>query len=163
MIRSYIYDYVMCNHIIITYTTTHKTSCLESCWDSEFNPVSVPSVSWSQFIALVAEVVQVGWVENSDTYVECEYAKLHLAFPPEMHIGKWFHRLETCIKANNWKATAQALKLSGLCLATATYHDMLYIHWTKRVPQSVILVKTDSHCYSPKVWSCSLARTQWRT
>ena len=102
----------ICDHIIITYTTTHKTSCLESCWDYEVNPVSVPSVSWSQFSALVAEVVQVGWLENR----ECEYAKLYLAFLPEKHVGKCFPRLETYIKANNWKATTQALKLSGLCL-----------------------------------------------
>ena len=93
------------HHIYHNTRSFAKKSCLESCSDCEFNPVSVLSVSWSQ----------VRWVENSDTYVECEYAKLHLAFPPEMHVGKWFHRLETYIKANNWKATTQALKLSGLC------------------------------------------------
>ena len=76
MVMSYIYDYAMYiymrshhHHIYHNTLSFAKTSCLESCWDYEFNPVSVPSVSWSQFSALVAEVVQVGWLENSRMWV----------------------------------------------------------------------------------------------
>lgn len=49
-------------------------TCFELCREQGlgFNPMSGHSVNWSEFITLVAEVVQVRWVENSG-HLECEY------------------------------------------------------------------------------------------
>ena len=90
------------SHIIPLHTCVK--ACLESCQEQGSNPVSGHSVNWGEFITLVAEMVQVGWVENSGHLV-CEYATLHKScFQPVMQVDKWFHVLEFQ-KANNWKAT----------------------------------------------------------
>ena len=62
------------------------------------------SVNCIKLITLVAEMVQVGGVENSG-HLECKHAKLHkYCFQPVMQVDKWFH-LFKLQKANNRKAT----------------------------------------------------------
>ena len=79
-------------------------ACLESCQEQGSNPVSGHSVNCIKLITLVAEMVQVGWVENSG-HLECKHAKLHKScFQPVMQVDKWFHVLKLQ-KANFWKAT----------------------------------------------------------